>query len=188
MQHLILASSSPRRKELLTNLGITFDVSASTIEEIIDPSHTPEEVVVSLAAQKAHDVAKNYPDSIVVGADTIVVKDQRILGKPKDEEDAFQMLSTLSGTTHHVLTGVALVKAGVVTSFYVDTEVTFWPLTHEEIEQYIQSKEPLDKAGSYGIQGLGAVFVKEIKGDYFSVVGLPVSTLIRELKKLGFKR
>ncbi|MBM6619749.1 Maf family protein [Bacillus suaedaesalsae] len=187
MQHLILASSSPRRKELLTNLGITFDVSASTIEEIINPSHTPEEVVVSLASQKARDVAKQYPNSIVVGADTIVVKNTNILGKPKDEEEAFKMLSMLSGTTHHVLTGVALVKAGSVHSFYVDTEVTFWPLSKEDIKQYIQSKEPFDKAGSYGIQGLGAAFVKEIKGDYFSVVGLPVSTLIRELKKLGFK-
>ncbi|KAA0549242.1 septum formation inhibitor Maf [Bacillus sp. BGMRC 2118] len=187
MQHLVLASSSPRRKELLTNLRIPFDISASTIEEIIDPSHTPEEVVVSLASQKALDVARHYPDSIVVGADTIVVRDQNILGKPKNEDDAFQMLSMLSNATHHVLTGVALVKGGHVHSFYVDTEVTFWPLSQEDIKKYIQSKEPFDKAGSYGIQGLGAAFVKEIKGDYFSVVGLPVSTLIRELKKLGFE-
>jgi septum formation protein len=186
MQHLILASSSPRRKELLTNLGITFEVSFSSIEEHVDPFYAPREVVISLATQKAVDVAKNYPSSYVIGADTIVVKNELILGKPENEEDAIQTLQMLSGQTHSVLTGVAIVKEGQITSFYVETEVTFWSLTDEDIHQYIQSGEPFDKAGSYGIQGLGALFVKEIKGDYFSVVGLPVSTLIRELKKLGY--
>lgn len=186
MQSLILASSSPRRKELLTNLGLTFEVSASLIDEIIDASATPAEIVISLAQQKAIDVSKQFPDSFVIGADTIVVKDSIILGKPKDEQDANNMLKMLSGQTHSVYTGVAIVKKSVPTTFFVETAVTFWPLTDEEIDQYIQSGEPFDKAGSYGIQGLGATLVKEIKGDYFSVVGLPVSRLIRELKKLGF--
>ncbi|MBM7660654.1 septum formation protein [Bacillus mesophilus] len=186
MQHLILASSSPRRKELLTNLGITFDVHSSTVEEIVDPSATAEETVLSLAQQKAMDVAKQYPSSYVIGADTIVVKDSKILGKPKDEQDAISTLKMLSGERHSVLTGVAIVHEGNSTAFYVKTDVTFWPLRDEEIIQYIRSGEPFDKAGSYGIQGLGSLFVKEISGDYFAVVGLPVSTLKRELEKIGF--
>ncbi|WP_246940850.1 Maf family protein [Bacillus pinisoli] len=186
MQHLVLASSSPRRKELLTNLGITFDVLSSSIEETIDPSVTPEETVLSLAEQKAMDVAKQYPSSYVVGADTIVVYDSQILGKPKDEQDAKHMLRMLSGNTHYVLTGVSIVVNGQPSSFYVRTDVTFWPISEDEISQYIESREPFDKAGSYGIQGLGSLFVKEIKGDYFSVVGLPISRLKRELAKIGF--
>jgi septum formation protein len=186
MQHLILASSSPRRKELLANLGISFEVFSSSIEEIVDPSASPEETVISLAQQKALDVAKRFSASFVIGADTVVTKDSKILGKPKNVEAAVEALRMLSGDTHSVLTGVAIVKNGKTTSFYVQTDVTFWPLTEIEIEQYIKSGEPFDKAGSYGIQGLGSLFVKEIKGDYFSVEGLPVSLLVRELKKLGF--
>ncbi|WP_456278115.1 Maf family protein [Bacillus sp. AK128] len=185
MQHLILASSSPRRKELLTTLGLSFDVLSSSIEEIVDPSATPEETVLSLAQEKAMDVAKQYPSAYVIGADTIVVKDLKILGKPKNKEDAIDTLRMLSGSTHSVLTGVAIVYNGNPTSFFVKTEVTFWPLSQEEIDRYIESGEPFDKAGSYGIQGLGSLFVKEIQGDYFSVVGLPISTLKRELVKLG---
>lgn len=187
MKNLILASSSPRRKELLKNLGISFEVSSSTIEEVIDPSLSPEEAVMSLAAQKAEDVAQHYPDSYVVGADTVVTKDSVILGKPVNADDAASMLRRLSDSTHSVLTGVAIVTGEKTNTFFVQTEVTFWPLTEIEIQDYIKSGEPFDKAGSYGIQGLGALFVKEIEGDYFSVVGLPVSTLIRELKKLGFR-
>ncbi|MFZ3588328.1 Maf family protein [Bacillus sp. DJP31] len=186
MQHLILASSSPRRKELLTNLGITFEVSSSSIEEIVDPSATPVENVLSLAQQKAMEVAKRFPSSYVIGADTMVTLGSIILGKPKNEEDAFRMLKLLSGVTHSVLTGVSIVKDAKATSFYVGTDVTFWELTDEEIHRYIETREPFDKAGSYGIQGLGSLFVKEIKGDYFSVVGLPISTLLRELKQFGF--
>jgi septum formation protein len=187
MQHLVLASSSPRRKELLSNLGISFEVSSSSIEEKVDPTASPAETVISLAEQKSLAVASRFPNAIVIGADTIVTKDAVMLGKPKDEQDAFRMLKTLSGQTHSVFTGVAIVKNGETTSFYVETEVVFWPLSDVEIHQYIQSKEPFDKAGAYGIQGLGAVFVREIKGDYFSVVGLPVSRLVRELKQLGFQ-
>jgi septum formation protein len=165
---------------------MTFEVSSSSIEEHMDLAASPEENVISLATQKAKDVATKYPTSYVVGADTIVVMNKTILGKPKNEEDAIQTLKMLSGQTHSVLTGVAIVKPDDTTSFCVKTDVTFWPLTDDDILQYIQSGEPFDKAGSYGIQGLGAMFVKEIKGDYFSVVGLPVSTLIRELKKLGY--
>ncbi|MFD1736031.1 Maf family protein [Bacillus salitolerans] len=187
MQHLVLASSSPRRKELLTNLGISFEVSSSSIEEIVDPTLSPEKVVMTLAEQKALDVARRYPHAYVVGADTIVTKDSILLGKPRDEQDAFRMLQSLSGQTHSVLTGVTIVYNGKANSFYVETEVTFWPLSEVDIYSYIQSGEPLDKAGSYGIQGLGSLFVREIKGDYFSVVGLPLSRLVRELKQFGFQ-
>ncbi|WP_110111491.1 Maf family protein [Bacillus sp. CGMCC 1.16541] len=183
---LILASSSPRRKELLEQANVSFTVQVSAVEEIINPAHTPSEVVMSLALQKAQDVAKSHPDAIILGADTVVVQNHQILGKPEDEQQAKEMLRLLSGQAHQVLTGVALVKNEQVVTFYEQTDVTFYPLKEEEIARYVQSGEPMDKAGSYGIQGLGAIFVKEIKGDYFSVVGLPLSRTVRELEKIGF--
>ncbi|MBM7701363.1 Maf family protein [Metabacillus iocasae] len=183
---LILASGSPRRKELLEQVNVPFTVHVSKVEEVIDPSHTPSEAVMSLALQKAKDVAESYSDALVLGADTVVVQHNSILGKPKDEQQAKEMLRMLSGQTHQVLTGVALVQNEQIITFYEQTDVTFYPLKEEEIARYVQSGEPMDKAGSYGIQGLGAIFVKEIKGDYFSVVGLPLSRTVRELEKIGF--
>ncbi|MFD3449555.1 Maf family protein [Microbacteriaceae bacterium 4G12] len=182
MRHLILASGSPRRKELLEHLQMPFSIVTSQVEEVVDPKLTPSEVVMSLALQKAADVAKEYSDHIVLGADTIVTYNSLILGKPTNKEEAVHMLRMLSGNTHEVFTGVAFVLGEQVHTFYERTEVTFWELTDDEIRAYVETGEPLDKAGSYGIQGLGAVLVKRISGDYYSVVGLPISRVVRELK------
>jgi septum formation protein len=186
MQHLVLASSSPRRKELLENLHLAFEISSSEVDESFAPGLMPEEIVTELAYRKAKEVAKQYPSSFVIGADTIVVANERILGKPQTEAEATEMLCILSGKTHAVYTGVAIIHGNIETSFYEKTEVTFWELTEDEINAYIKSGEPFDKAGGYGIQGFGSTLVKQISGDYFAVVGLPVSRLVRELKKAGY--
>jgi septum formation protein len=186
MEHLILASSSPRRKELLANIQLKFEVSSSDVDESFSPELSPDEVVMTLAEKKAKAVALNYPHSFVLGADTIVVLDGKILGKPNDEREAFDMLRQLSGRTHEVYTGVAIVSPSGFTRFYERTAVTFWELTETEINMYVSSGEPLDKAGAYGIQQLGSLLVKEIQGDYFSVVGLPLARTVRELRKAGF--
>lgn len=186
-QHLILASSSPRRKELLNNLHLTFDISSSEVDESFTPGLPPAEIVVDLAVRKARVIAKQHRSSFVIGADTIVVADGQILEKPQKESEAYEMLSMLSGMTHAVYTGVAIIHGETVVSFYEKTDVTFWSLNENEIQAYIKSGEPFDKAGGYGIQGFGSMLVKQISGDYFAVVGLPVSRTVRELQKAGFK-
>lgn len=186
-QHLILASGSPRRKELLENVNVPFTVVVSDVEEVIDQKLSPSEIVMSLAEQKAAAVAERFKESFVLGADTIVVHEGDILGKPENTADAKRMLTKLSGNTHQVLTGVAIFFQNEKIVFYEQTDVTFWSVTDEEIEDYILTGEPADKAGSYGIQGIGSLFVKEMKGDYFAVVGLPVSRTVKELKTAGFK-
>ncbi|MFE8703449.1 Maf family protein [Cytobacillus sp. FJAT-54145] len=186
MKTLILASSSPRRKELLENLQLTFEVSSSDVDESYDPKLTPEEIVMELAFRKASFVSQKHPSAYVLGSDTVVVAGNEVLGKPQEKSDAFQMLKKLSGSTHSVYTGVAITRENESIKFFEKTDVTFWELTEDEIHGYIQTGEPFDKAGGYGIQGFGSMLVKEIKGDYFSVVGLPVSKTARELKKLGF--
>ncbi|MBA4537204.1 septum formation inhibitor Maf [Bacillus aquiflavi] len=186
MKRLILASSSPRRKELLEMLHLTFEVSSSDVDESYDPLLSPEQIVMDIASRKAKAVANKCEAALVIGADTIVVLEHKVLGKPKNSEEAYDMLKLLSGKTHSVYTGVAIVDSDREIKFYEKTDVTFWELTDEEITTYIQSGEPLDKAGAYGIQQLGAILVKQIKGDYYSVVGLPLSKTVRELKKLGF--
>ncbi|CAM4144799.1 septum formation protein Maf [Bacillus manliponensis] len=183
MKRLILASGSPRRKELLELIDIPFEIAVSNVDETIGAYSSPHDIVMSLALQKAADVAKDYEDCVVLGADTIVTYESRILGKPIDEAEAKEMLHFLSGKTHEVYTGVALISKEKTVTFYERTEVTFWELTEEEINAYIKTKEPLDKAGSYGIQGKGSVFVQHITGDYYSVVGLPIARLSRELKQ-----
>lgn len=185
-KELILASGSPRRKELLQQLHIPFSVHVSNVDEKVNHNYSPYEVVMDLALQKASDVATLYPNHIVLGSDTVVVYKDSILGKPASEAEAVKTLEMLSGKKHQVLTGVALVEGEQVQTFYEKTDVEFWPLTVDEITQYVRTGEPMDKAGSYGIQGLGAMFVKSIQGDYFSVVGLPLSRTIRELRKRGF--
>ncbi|MBB3907197.1 septum formation inhibitor Maf [Anoxybacillus sp. UARK-01] len=185
---LILASSSPRRKQLLNMAGLHFDILASEIDEHIQANQTPEEMVQSLAYQKAKEVQRKHPDAYVIGADTIVVHEGQALGKPKTKQEAFEMLNRLSGQTHEVFTGVAILSPEKETVFAERTAVTFWDMTKEEIWEYIETGEPMDKAGAYGIQGKGALFVKQIVGDYFSVVGLPLSRTIRELKKLDWKQ
>ncbi|QFT90054.1 Septum formation protein Maf [Bacillus sp. THAF10] len=182
MKPLILASGSPRRKELLKQVHLQFEVKVSNIEETYDPSLSPEEIATSLAYQKAESVFQEHPEAIVIGSDTIVVLEDMVLGKPVDEAEARETLRKLSGSKHHVISGVAILSKEKQVTFYEKTAVTFWDLTEDEIEFYIQSGEPMDKAGSYGIQEVGAIFVKEIQGDYFSIVGLPLSRTVRELK------
>ena len=187
MQHLVLASSSPRRKELLENLHLVFDIFSSEVDESFAPGLLPEEIVTDLARRKAKEVAKQYPNSFVIGADTIVVANGRILEKPQTEAESFEMLTLLSGKTHDVYTGVAIIQATNERTFFEKTEVTFWELTRTEMNAYIKSGEPFDKAGGYGIQGFGSMLVKQISGDYFAVVGLPVSRTVRELQKAGYQ-
>jgi septum formation protein len=182
MHRMILASSSPRRKELLKFLEIPFQTVNANVDESIEQGTLPDEAVKKLAYRKASAVASGYPESLVIGSDTIVVLEGEILGKPSDRADAKQMLQRLSGKTHYVHTGVALIQGQQNKVFSEKTEVTFWELTEVEIEKYLDSGEPFDKAGSYGIQGYGSLLVKHIAGDYYTVVGLPVSRLARELK------
>lgn len=185
MKRLILASGSPRRKQLLERVFLSFDISVSKVNESYDESLTASEVVEILAIRKAREVAKRFPAAVVLGADTIVSSGDEILGKPTDADQAKQMLSMLSGRTHTVYTGVAIVHSERTCRFYSKTDVIFHVLTEGEIEQYIASGEPFDKAGGYGIQGFGATLVKEIRGDYYTVVGLPVSETVRALKSFG---
>lgn len=182
MTDIILASASPRRSELMTLAGFRFDVICADIDEIVPEKALPQEVVMSLALQKAQAVAKDHCKSAVVGSDTVVALDGKILGKPHSESEAAEMLRSLSGRIHKVFTGVAIVCGEKVTSFFEETEVEFYPLTDQEILDYVATGEPMDKAGAYGIQGRGAVLVKRINGDYFNVMGLPISKVYRELK------
>lgn len=184
MPDFILASASPRRRELLAKLQIPFTIVTSNESEEFQPTQSPEEVVVELALRKAKSVSDRHPASVIIGADTIVLLDQNILGKPVDRDDARIMLEKLSGKTHAVLTGVAIVYGEKIHTFYEKTYVTFWKITPDEIEHYLNSGEPFDKAGAYGIQGQGAFFVRSIQGDYYSIVGLPISRLKRELNDM----
>jgi septum formation protein len=185
VKRLILASGSPRRKELLKQANLSFDISTSNIPEHIEDQLLPHEVVQQLALQKAKAVAPvNSPD-VFLGADTIVAYEGQILGKPTHEGEAKSMLEMLSGKTHEVFTGCAIISRSTEYTFYEETNVTFWELTAEEIDSYVASREGFDKAGGYGIQGLGGVHVKRVEGDYYNVVGLPISRVIRELKKFG---
>ena len=184
--NLILASQSPRRSHLLGQLGIPFTVHPSHFEEIIPSTITfPPEIVSYFALQKAISVASHYPDHITLGADTIVVIDDEILGKPADDQEAQRMLGRLSGRTHMVYTGLALVLPATAQEVVTHeaTRVTFDVLTDNEISAYVATGSPLDKAGAYGIQDdLGAIFVARIEGDYYNVVGLPLNRLYRTLK------
>ena len=188
MKRIILASQSPRRRELLTQIGLKFEVIPSTVEEVIT-SANPVEVVQELAQQKARDVAEvagreMAKDSLlVIGADTIVVYEGKILGKPEDKEDAVRMLTMLQGKEHSVYTGVALLSGEREIVFAEETRVQMCPMTPEEILWYVNTGEPMDKAGAYGIQGLCARFIRQIQGDYNNVVGLPVGRIYQELKK-----
>lgn len=184
MNRLILASSSPRRKELLQFLQIPFQTIHANVDESIDPVLTAEEAVKDLALRKAATIAAEHKESWVIGSDTIVVVDGGILGKPVDRADAKKTLEVLSGRTHFVYTGVAIIRDENRTVFAEKTEVTFWELSDEDIEAYLETGEPFDKAGSYGIQGYGSLLVKGIIGDYYTVMGLPVARLSRELKRL----
>ena len=177
----ILASASPRRKELLSLAGIEYKVVVSECEEILPEKILPHDAVMLLAKQKAEDVFIRNSDCMVIAADTVVALEDKILGKPKDEEDAFNMLSALSGRNHTVYTGVCIMTKAKTDCFFVGTDVEFYSLTEKEIREYIATKEPMDKAGAYGIQGKGFVLVKGIHGDYFNVVGLPLAETVRHI-------
>lgn len=181
---IILASGSPRRQELMKTAGLDFKVCVAQGEEHLDPALCPADAAMALAGQKAQEVAKKYPHDCVIGADTIVVLDKLILGKPKDKADAVAMLGKLAGKTHTVYTGVCLIKNGEETTFADATKVEFYPLTAEEIAAYVESGEPMDKAGAYGIQGLGCVLVKKIEGDYFNIMGFPIAKVARMLRAM----
>ena len=209
-KRIILGSASPRRRELLEQIGISFEVRVSDKEEVYH-SLIPEEIVKELALSKAENVADDLRekqeqvkqisfdkknnvllDTIVIGADTIVVSDGSILGKPKDEADAVRMIRSLQGRSHKVYTGVAILdyddegkRKSVVHA--VETEVFFNPMSDEEIREYAATGEPLDKAGAYGIQGRFAAYIERIDGDYYNVVGLPVSYVYRQLKEIAEK-
>lgn len=188
---IILASQSPRRRELLEQVGIVFEVVPSTVEEKITKSD-PVEIVLELSAQKALDVGNDernmvYCGDVVIGADTIVVMDGVIMGKPGSREEAISMLSTLQGRVHSVFTGVTLYHKDSINSemvsFAKETKVTFYAMSNDEIETYVNTGEPMDKAGAYGIQGLSAAFVEQVEGDYNNVVGLPIGAVYQELKQ-----
>ncbi|MGD8414054.1 MAG: Maf family protein [Candidatus Latescibacterota bacterium] len=183
---LILASRSPRRRSLLEKLCIPFEIIASDVEEVVDPDWTPAETVVKLSVEKAQQVAAANPERLVLAADTIVVLDGHILGKPDSPTEAIDMLSRLSGRTHEVLTGVALFHLASDRKVfdYERTQVTFSSLEDDEIEAYVDSGSPLDKAGAYGIQDdRGSLFISGISGDYYNVVGLPLNLLYRLTKR-----
>ena len=187
----VLASGSPRRRELLGQIGVVPEIQPSNVEEQVT-SQVPEEVVVELSAQKAEDVAAKLSDSheavIVLGADTVVAVDGMILGKPATHEEAYQMVKRLQGRTHQVYTGVTMIcqdgdkVSGV--SFAEKTDVHVFPMSEEEIWGYVSTEDPMDKAGAYGIQGIFAKYVAGIHGDYNNVVGLPVGRVYQEWKKL----
>ncbi len=186
---IILASGSPRRRELMDREGFEFTVITSKAEENYDPSLPPQEIAQSLAKLKAQAVASALPaqdleDSIVIGADTIVALDGIIYGKPADASDACRMLRELSGKTHQVITGVCIICNKDAQAFAQSTNVNFKELSDSEIQEYVASGEPLDKAGAYGIQGLGGKLVDSIDGDFDNVVGLPIKTLAPKLRAL----
>ncbi len=187
---VILASGSPRRKELLEQMGVSFEIVTSQCEELIT-STNPEDVVKELSKMKAEDVSKNIQaPAIILGADTVVAHNGRILGKPKDKEDAIQMISSFAGQEHYVYTGVCIIIKEVddseeLISFAEGTKVVVYPMTEQEILDYVESGECDDKAGSYAIQGLFAPYIKEIEGDYYNIVGFPIASIYQRLKEKG---
>ena len=184
---MILASASPRRKEILENFGFSFKTIVKNIDETSDKTRA-EEKILEIAEKKAKATAIDFPDENVIGADTVVVVDGKILGKPKDEKEAFSMLKSLSGRSHEVITAFSFININKNISYsdYEITKVYFKNLTDDEINWYINTKEPMDKAGAYGIQGKGAFFVEKIEGDFFSVMGFPLGKFVRFLNKTGF--
>ena len=204
MYKIYLASKSPRRRELMTQIGLEFEVMVSYRDEII-AGNVPEDIVKELSMQKAYEIERvllketegkllekhteeGYEGVIIIGADTVVSHDEVVLGKPLDEEDARRMLKLLSGDTHIVSTGVTIIAINKeerrVFNFAENTEVSMYEISDTEIKSYIETKEPMDKAGSYGIQGIGAKFIKGVNGDYNNVVGLPIGKIYQTIKLL----
>jgi septum formation protein len=187
MKKIILASASPRRKELLEKIGLKFDVEPSDYEEEINSGLEPHELVRQISVKKAESVAARYKDAIIIAADTIGVISNKIIGKPHTENEARKMLKEISGKSHSVITGFTILDtaANKTISRTVNTRVYIKKLTKQEIDAYVKTGEPLDKAGAYAIQGRGAVIVEKIEGDYYNVMGLPLNALTTALKEFG---
>lgn len=181
--HYILASASPRRQELFHKITDDFTVQPAEVEETIPPDVLPEDVAVYLSHIKADAVSKNNPNAIVIGCDTVVLLEEQVLGKPHSLEEAKAMLQALSGKTHQVITGTTVTDGSRTITFSSETAVTFYSLSETEIDAYLATGEPFDKAGAYGIQGKGSLLIHSIQGDYFTVMGLPVARLSRVLQK-----
>ncbi|MCK4552432.1 MAG: septum formation protein Maf [Tenericutes bacterium] len=184
MKRIILASNSPRRKDLIKYLDFDYEIIASNVDEIIDPKLEHEDLVMDLAFQKAYEIFKENKDAIVLGFDTLVIVDDYVLGKPKNKEEAKIFLRILSDRTHKVMTGCSIISKGYSKAFHTEAIVSFAKLSDEEIDTYVKTEEPMDKAGAYGIQGYGAKFVKGVSGDYFTIVGFPIAKLYQELKNV----
>jgi len=189
VKNIILASASPRRKDILTITGLKFTVCVSDYNEAVNPSLNPRDFARFLSCKKAEAVARRYKDSIIIAADTFIVFRGKILGKPHTPREAQEMLAMLNGKCHSVITGYSVFDTGTgkKVSRSVQTKVWFRKMTGREINAYVTTKEPLDKAGAYAIQGLGAVFIKKIEGDFFNVMGLPLYALIDSLKEFGIQ-
>lgn len=191
MTKIILASASDRRKDILSQVGISYEVMPSSIDEDAIQADTPAALVEALSAAKAEDIAERLTKNfVIIGADTVVVKDNSILGKPSDEAEAAKMLQMLQGNRHEVYTGVTLISVSpegkrLIDTFHVRTIVDMIPMTAAQIDAYIKTGEPMDKAGAYGIQGRGAAYIQDIAGDYYNVVGLPISTVLARLANMG---
>ena len=181
---LILASASPRRKELLEKFGVPFTIRVADIDETMNPLLSPCEEVARVSRLKAHAIPRQ-PEDVVIAADTIVVCQEQVLGKPKSKEDACAMLRLLSGRDHQVMTGCTILRGGKAETFTEITDIHFRPLSEKEIARYVESGEPMDKAGSYGIQGGAALFCQKMVGDYYNVMGLPVCRLGEALKRIA---
>ncbi len=187
MRKIVLASASPRRKELLEQIGLEFEVDPSNCEEVMQNDIEPHEMARSLSLQKAEEVAEKHPDAIIIAADTFIVAGDKLMGKAHSEAEAREMLAELNGKSHSVITGFTVMDTfeSKVVSKSVETKVWFRKLTNKEIDGYVKSGEPLEKAGAYAIQGMGSVIVERIEGDYSNVVGLPLASLAETLKEFG---
>ena len=184
IKSIILASQSPRRRELMMLLNTPFSSENPQIDEVVDPALPIQKAVEKIAVDKAQDVFNRHPNAIVIGSDTVVVIDDEVLGKPKDDEDAIRMLKLLSGKTHKVITGVCMISEHEKIVFHSQAKVTFYPLDEALIKSYVASSLPMDKAGAYGIQDRGALFIESIQGDYYTIMGLPIAEVNRRLKKM----
>lgn len=181
---IILASASPRRQEILSQAGVTFKVIPSNFDESSLEFTNIDDYSKALSYHKAKDVFKDHKEDTIIASDTIVVVDDLILGKPKDKEDAFRMLNSLQGRKHVVITSVCIMHQDKIETFLSKSYVTFYKMSKKDIYEYIETNEPMDKAGAYAIQGKAAKYIRSINGDYYTIVGLPIGKVIKSLKKL----
>ena len=190
MKTIILASSSPRRKEILEKTGLPFIIDPSNSDEDMTQNLEPKDLAKALSLAKAKDVAKRHKNAIVIGADSIITLNGKVLGKPHTEERAIEMLTELSGSIHSAITGYTIIDtdSGKIVSDAVETKIYFRKLTQDEIKNYVATGKPLDKAGAYAIQGKGALFVEKIEGDYYNIMGLPLTAVVEKLKEFKLQK